>query len=59
MPAILKHAVEAYERARFLEGLNADFDALRSDAKAWSEEEKERKDWEATLADGLDDDPDD
>lgn len=57
MPTVLRHAVDAYERALFLEGLNRDFAVLKADADAWAEEESERGDWEATLADDLDDDP--
>ncbi|RIK77425.1 MAG: toxin-antitoxin system protein [Planctomycetota bacterium] len=53
MPTILRQAVDAYERAQFLEGLNRDFAALRSDPEAWAQEQKERKEWEATLMDGL------
>lgn len=57
MPTVLRHAVEAYERAQFLEGLRHDFAALRSNPEEWALEEKERGEWEATLADDLDDEP--
>jgi hypothetical protein len=50
---VLAKAVEAYRRRAFLEGLNADFDNLRKDRQAWSDEQAERKEWDATLADDL------
>ncbi len=53
MQAVLDSAVEAYRRKVFLEGLNADFAALRADPDAWREEEQERALWETTLSDGL------
>jgi hypothetical protein len=53
MIAILAKAVETYRRSTFLEGLNADFTALRKDRRAWAEEQAERKAWDATLADDL------
>lgn len=56
MQAVLDEAIEAYRRRRFLEGLNADFAALRGDKKKWKEELVERRAWDRTLADGLEDD---
>lgn len=53
MPAILDRAIEEYRRRQFLEGLRADFAALRRDPKAWQEELNERKEWDSTLGDGL------
>jgi hypothetical protein len=53
MIEVLAKAVEAYRRQRFLEGLNADFAALRSDRRAWAEEQAERAAWDATMADDL------
>jgi predicted transcriptional regulator len=55
MIEVLSEAVEAYRRQTFLEGLNADFAGLRSDARAWNEEVAERQAWDATLGDGLKD----
>lgn len=54
MTELLDKAIEAYRRQRFLEGLNADFAALRSHPAAWADEEAERQEWDATLPDGLD-----
>ena len=53
MQAVLDSAVEAYRRKVFLEGLNADFAALRGDPEAWQDEVEERVLWETTLTDGL------
>ncbi len=56
MQTILDWALEEYRRKRFLEDANADFAALRADSVAWQEEQDERAAWDATLADGLQDD---
>ncbi len=52
MTEILDKAIELYKRKRFLEGLNADFAALRPNKAGWEEELVERKLWDATLPDG-------
>lgn len=54
MHAVLDDAIEAYRRQRFLEDANRAFAALRKDPKAWKAELEERKAWDSTLADGLD-----
>jgi hypothetical protein len=53
MIVVLAKAVDAYRRQAFLEGVNADFAALRDDRRAWAEEQSERAAWDATLADDL------
>lgn len=50
---VLAAAVEAYRRRIFLEGVNADFAKLRDDRHAWADEQAERQQWNATLADDL------
>lgn len=50
---VLAKAVEAYRRRAFLEGVNADFAALRNDRRAWAEEQSERAAWNATVGDDL------
>jgi len=55
MQEVLTRAVEDYHRKCFLEGLAADFAALRSDPEAWENELLERAAWDVTLADGLGD----
>jgi len=56
MADVLARAIDAYHRQTFLEGLNRDFASLRSDPDAWEEELTERQAWDASLADGLEDD---
>jgi predicted DNA-binding protein len=53
MQSVLDDAIEQYRRDRFLDEVNAAYAALRSDPKAWKEEEAERALWDRTLADGL------
>jgi hypothetical protein len=55
MQVILDKAVEQYRRAKFLNGVNTDFAALRNEAGAWKEVLAERRFWETTTADGLED----
>jgi hypothetical protein len=55
MQVILDKAVERYRRARFLNSANADFAALRNNSGAWKEVLAERRLWETTAADGLED----
>jgi len=53
MAALLDEAVEALRRRRFLEQVNEAYTALRADARAWEAVEKERREWDVTLPDGL------
>ena len=53
--AVLDKVVEAYRREKFLRDANSDFAALKKDRRAWREELQERRLWEDTLRDGLDD----
>jgi hypothetical protein len=53
--AFLEELVERCRREQFFADLTADYERLRQDPVAWEEELAERKEWEATLADGLDD----
>jgi hypothetical protein len=55
MTEILSQAIEAHRRARFLEALDGDFQALRANQAAWEEVLNERRAWDASLADGLED----
>ena len=52
---IADKAIEEYRRQRLLDEANTAYVALRADEQAWQEELAERRDWEATLADGLGD----
>lgn len=51
--AVLKQAIDSYRREKFLEEANAAFAVLRSNLEAWSEEQRERDDWDRTAGDGL------
>ncbi|HET6878552.1 MAG TPA: hypothetical protein VFI31_00170 [Pirellulales bacterium] len=52
---IIDQAIEEFRRQRLLDEANAAYLALRRDEQAWREEAAERRDWEATLADGSSD----
>jgi hypothetical protein len=53
MTEALAHAVELYRREVFVESVAAGYAEMRSDSKAWGEEQSEREPWERTSADGL------
>jgi hypothetical protein len=53
MQSVLDKAIERYRRERFLRAANADFAALKSNAKRWKRELREKELWEHTAADGL------
>jgi hypothetical protein len=50
-------ALEEYRRRLFLEEANQAFAELRKDPTAWQEELEERRIWDRTLADGLEEEP--
>jgi hypothetical protein len=52
----LERAIREQYHRRFWEAVNAGYAALRADRAAWAEVEAERKEWDATLLDGLDTD---
>ncbi len=56
MQTVLAKAVEAYRRQRFWDRHNEAYALLREDPESWAEELTERKLWESTLMDGLEDD---
>jgi len=55
MPDILAEAIDALYRKRFLDECSRAYARLKADPKAWKEELAERKAWESTLGDGLED----
>ena len=57
MHTVIAEAVEKLRRVRFMDEVNAGFDALRANPVLWAREMEERAMWENTLADGLEDDP--
>ena len=54
MPKVLSKAVEVYRRQQVLERANTAYANLRSDPLEWQEEQAERRAWEVSVADGLD-----
>ena len=52
---VLDRADDHYRREKFLRDANSDFAAMKKNRGAWTEELAERKLWDETLADGLDD----
>jgi predicted transcriptional regulator len=55
MPEVLEDAIESLRQTRLLDETNHAFAALRDDPQAWQAELDERKSWEATLGDDLED----
>ena len=53
MPKILTRAVEAYRRQQVLERTNIAYAALRADPVEWQRQEEERRLWDVTLGDDL------
>lgn len=53
MQDVLARAVENYRRRRLLEATNEAYSRLRADQAAWSELVAERRPWDATLMDGI------
>jgi hypothetical protein len=51
----LDRAIEELHCKVYLEGLNRDYEALRSDPKALAKHQQELKDWDVTNEDGLED----
>jgi hypothetical protein len=56
MTDVLDEALSAYGRTVYFERLNAGYAELRASPEAWAEHLAERKQWDATLTDGLDPD---
>src|SRR5215468_4563050 len=56
MMDVLAKALDIYRRKLFFEQLNAGYAELQADPEAWAEHLAERKEWDATLMDGLDPD---
>jgi hypothetical protein len=55
---LLARAVEQYRRSVILGLTNTAYGALRADPDSWAELKAERDEWDSTLADGLEGDPD-
>lgn len=57
MTELIAEAVEQYRRRSMLKAINESFSRLKSDEKAWAEVTREREIFDATLMDGLEDEP--
>src|SRR5690349_1157805 len=53
LQTVLERAIENYRRNRFLDAVNATFEALKHDPDKWSAEQAERDEWSATAADDF------
>lgn len=53
MHRVLARAIEGYRRQYILEKTNAAYTALQADPEAWQAELQERREWDVTLADDL------
>jgi hypothetical protein len=51
MQTIMDRAIEEYRRQSFMEKANKAYLVLRENPEAWESELKERREWEASLAD--------
>jgi hypothetical protein len=56
LPRVLARLAEAERRRRLFEEADRAYAALQADPEAWQEELAERRLWENTLGDGLDED---
>lgn len=57
MTVVLARAVERYRREQLLRDANDAWAAIKADPVAWREMKDEDKIWDATLMDGLEDEP--
>ena len=57
MGQVIDALLDDYEKRMFFARLTEDFARLRADPAAWADYEAEQTAWEATLGDGLEDDP--
>ena len=55
MHTIIDRAIEEYRRQSFIEQANKAYLAVRENPEAWESELKERREWDATLADNQKD----
>jgi hypothetical protein len=55
MPQVLAEAIDELYRRRFLDECNRAYARLKADPKAWRDEQAERRAWDVTLNDGLED----
>jgi predicted transcriptional regulator len=58
MSAVVEEAVREYEKKKFWENYYAGYEAVRADTAAWAEFQGDLTLWDTTLADGLEEWPD-
>ena len=51
---ILKDAVYQYHKIMFFKQVNDEYAELQNHEEKWEEEQQERKEWDATVGDGID-----
>jgi len=51
---ILKDAVYQYRKIMFFKQVNDEYAELQNHEEKWEEEQQERKEWDATVGDGID-----
>ena len=57
MTELLNEVVKQMRKDEIIRQGNEDYARLRQDPKAWAEVLEERREWDCTLLDGLEDDP--
>jgi len=57
MTELLSEVVKRARQEEIIRQGNEDYARLRQDPKAWAEVLEERREWDCTLLDGLEDDP--
>lgn len=53
---IIEEAVERYRREKMMDRVNEEYRKLRENKELWEIELKERREWDVTLMDGIEDD---
>ncbi len=57
MTQLMEEIVWQFRKQEIIRQGNEDYARLREDPKAWAELLEERREWDCTLLDGLEDDP--
>jgi hypothetical protein len=55
MQQVIEDALDEYERQQYFAEMQAGYERLRADPEAWAEYQAELEEWDAVLADGLED----
>lgn len=57
MTELLDELLREVRKKQIIREINEDYARLRQDPKAWAQLLEERREWDCTLLDGLEDDP--